>query len=249
MINRLFLLSAICLVSIFSARAQDTTKARKKANVMETIKQVPDMLIEGKDNSKDSSMYFLKNDNLSLRVQPKWQEVGTQTGNDLKLDKINDDPLDATFPLPEKKLANGLIITMTTVKKPVDEKKKAVMAQIKTDLAKMLKDAGKSLGSQEMDETVNSMNVGLEPFKTDEGKEGQIYLFNDYTSKQSNFLIDLLIPGAKPNTTVFIQFDYLHYQYDNIPDDLSELRVFPYPDDQATYVDFTKKILKTLKIE
>ena len=80
-------------------------------------------------------------------------------------------------------------------------------------------------------------------------RKASFYLFNDYTGKQSNFLVVLLIPGAKPNTTVFIQFDYLHYQYDAVPDDLSDLRVFPYPDDQTTYVDFTKKILKTLKIE
>ena len=243
------LILMILLAVVSDISAQDSTGAKKKASFTETIKQVPDMLIEGKDNSKDSSMYFLKNDNLTLRVTPKWQEVGTQTGNDLKLDKINDDPLDETFPLADKKLANGLVITMTTVKKPVDEKKKAIMAQVKTDLGKLLKDAGRSLGNDEMDQTVNSMMAGLEPFKTDEGKEGQLYLINDYAAKQSNFLVVLLIPGAKPNTTVFIQFDYFHYLYDNVPDDLSELRVFPYPDDQATYVDFTKKILKTLKIE
>ena len=172
--KKLVLITSLLCALTSIVHAQDTTGTKKKGKFGETVKQLPDMLIEGKDNSKDSSMYFLKNDNLSIRVQPKWQELGLQTGNDLKLDKINDDPLDGTFPLPDKKLANGLVITMTTVKKPVDEKKKAVMAQVKTDLTKMLKDAGRSLGNEEMDQTVNSMNVGLEPFKTDEGKEGQL---------------------------------------------------------------------------
>lgn len=247
--NKQFLIALLSLVIISLANAQDTTATKKKAKFGETIQQIPDMLIEGKDNSKDSSMYFLKNDNLSVRVNPLWQQNGTQTGNDLKLDKINDDPLDATFPLPDKKLANGLVLTMTTVKKSPDDKRKAIIAQLKTDLIKMLKDAGKSMTGEEIDQAVAAMAVGTEPFKTDEGKEGQLYIFNGYASKQSNFFIDLLIPGAKPNTTVFIQFDYLHYQYDEVPDDLSDLRVFPYPDDMNTYLDFSKKILKTLKIE
>ena len=62
-------------------------------------------------------------------------------------------------------------------------------------------------------------------------------------------MVVLLIPGSKPGTTVFVQFNYFKYTYESIvPDDFSELRFFVYPDDQKAYEKFTKQYLKTLKI-
>lgn len=227
----------------------DSTGKKKKAKFGETMQQLPDMLVAKADKGPDSSMYFLKNDNLSMQVNPMWQDKGTQIANDLRIQKINEDPLDETFPLSSKKLCNGLNITMQTIKKPVDDKKQQLVAQVKAHLLALCKAANKNMSADQVNEHVKDAIKGPEKFTTKDGKEGDLYLVDDFQPQQSGFLIAWLCPGAKPGTTVFIQFNYYKFEYDEVPDDLSDLKVFQYADDLTTYLDFTKGILKTLKIE
>jgi hypothetical protein len=227
----------------------DTTKTKKKAKFGETMQQLPDMLIAPGDKAVDSSMYFLKNDNLTISVNPMWQDKGTQISNDLRLNKINEDPLDATFPLQSKRLCNGLTITMETVKKPMDYKKQQIIASIKAHLLALYKAAGRAISSDQVTQQVNDAVKGPFKFTTKEGKEGDLYQIDDFQPQQSGYLVIWMMPGAKPGTTVFVQFNYYKFEYDEVPDDISDLKVFQYPDDLLTYMDFTKKMLKTLKIE
>src|SRR5579862_1815852 len=99
-------------ISLQVSAQQDTSKTKKKLNMGQTIENLPDMLLNPPDKAADSAMYYLKNDNFSMLVWPLWQEHGLQTGDNLKITKVNDDPLDKTFPLPEKKMVNDLIITL-----------------------------------------------------------------------------------------------------------------------------------------
>lgn len=225
------------------------TKEDKKKKVTETINKLPDMIIANPDNGPDTMANKLRNDNLYLTVNPMWKEKGTQIGNDLKVLKINEDPLAETFPVPDKKIASGLTITMLNQKKTIEEKKAALATQVKTHLQGIYKESGKSQSADQLAATVKSMVGEPQPFTTDEGKQGELYLSNDISTEQSNFLITLIVAGNKPGFTETIQFNYYHYNYEtSYPDDLLELRVFAFPDDQAAYVDFTKKVLKTLKI-
>jgi hypothetical protein len=229
------------------AQAQDSTKTKKKS-VIDKIKEVPEMLIAQPDQT-DTLANQLRNNDLYLIVNPIWKQQGTQIGNDLKVPKINEDPLSETFPLSDKKIANGLNITMVTQKKLPEEKKQGVIAQVKTHLIALYKEAGKTQSGDEITTQVNSMISAPEAFTTNDGKTGELYLVNDFASQQSNFMIVFIAPGNKPGTSNFIQFNYYKYSYDAIPDDLNELKVFGFPDDQKEYVDFTKKVLKTLKVQ
>ncbi|HWB62594.1 MAG TPA: hypothetical protein VG603_03715 [Chitinophagales bacterium] len=244
-----FFAAALLIILSISSNAQNNSNDKKKGNFSETVKQLPDMLVAKADNGPDSSMYFLKNDNLQLTVQPAWQQNGTQVGNELKLQKVNDEPLDATFPIPDKKLANGLTVTLMNYKKPADDKKQQITAQVKSHLQALYKADGKQASSDEMNAQLGNMIKGPEKFTTSAGLEGEIYLVDDFQPQQSNFSVIFMAPGTKPGATIFIQFNYYHFMYDNaLPDDMNDLKVFSFPDDQAAYVDFTKNILKTLRV-
>jgi len=231
--------------------AQDSTKIKKpKKSLGEKIEALPDMLISTPTNPTDSALSILKNENLTLIINPQWNEKGTQTNNDLKITKLNEDPLKGTFPLPEKDISNSLTITMTTIKKSADDKKNAVFAAAKTHLAAYYKEAGKAISGDELGANSKYFISGPEVFTTAEGKQGELYYVNDIAPQQTTFEVLFLTPGAKPGSTVFVQFNYIKYTYESVvPDDYTELRYFVYPEDQKTYENFTKKYLTTLKIK
>ena len=245
------LLSTLLSCSLAHAQTDSTKTKKPKTSLSEKIEKLPDMFIPQYNSPTDSALSILKNENLVLIINPQWSEKGTQMNNDIKIPKVSEDPLKGTFPLPDKELGiNGLNITMTTVKKTVDDKKQAVFNLAKTHLAAYYKEAGKAAGADELAASAKYFISGPEAFTTADGKTGEIYTVNDIAPQQTSFLVVLLIPGAKPGTTVFIQFNYYKYTYESIvPDDYTELRFFVYPDDQKTYIDFTKTFLKTLKIQ
>ena len=234
-----------------AVHAQDSTKTKKpKTSLGDKIEALPDMLIPAYNNPTDSALSILKNENLTLIINPEWNEKGSQTNNDLKVPKLNEEPLKGTFPLPEKEIANSLTITMTTIKKSAEDKKNAVFAQAKTHLAAYYKEAGKAISADELTTNAKYFTSGPEDFTTAEGKQGQLYYANDIAPQQTTFIVLFVTPGAKPGTTVFVQFNYIKYTYESIvPEDYTELRLFVYPDDQKTYENFTKKYIRTLKIQ
>ncbi len=249
--KRYIVTSAALLLGILTIYAQDSTQTRKpKKSLSEKIEALPDMLIYSPTNPSDSVLSLLKNDNLVLTINPQWTEKGTQTNNDIKIPKINEEPLKETFPLPDKDIANGLTITLATYKKPVDDRKNAVLNMAKAHLAAYYKEAGKAISADELAANAQSFVTGPEPFTTKDGKQGELYFINDIAPQQTSFLAVLLMPGVKPNTTSLVQFNYFKYTYESVvPDDYTELRFFVYPDDQKTYENFTKGYLKSLKIE
>lgn len=236
----------LLLFSIVSSAQSDSSKFGKFYNKLDKL---PDMFVPVYNSPTDSALSILKNDNLVLIINPQWSEKGTQIGNDIKIPKINEDPLIGTFPVPERNTANGLDITMATYKKSPEDKKNQVFAQAKAHLAAYYKEAGKSVSADELAANAKSFISGPETFTTAEGKTGEIYTVNDIAPQQSSFLVFLVIPGTKPGTTAFVQFNYLRYTYESVvPDDYTELKFFTYPDDQKAYVDFTKTFFKTLQI-
>lgn len=237
----------IILFTVLLAKAQnDSSKLGKLYNKLEKL---PDMFVPVYNGPTDSVLSILKNDNLVLIINPQWSEKGTQMNNDIKIPKINEDPLIGTFPLPERNTGNMLDITMTTVKKAPEDKKQSVFAQAKAHLAAYYKEAGKQVSGDELAANAKYFISGPESFTTAEGKSGEIYTVSDIAPQQTSFLVMLLIPGAKPGTTVFVSFNYVRYTYESVvPDDYTELRYFVYPDDQKAYVDFTKTFFKTLQI-
>ena len=245
-----FLVAGLLLSASVVLHAQDSTKTKKpKMNLGQTIEALPDMLIPHYDNPTDSAMSILKNENLVLIIDPIWNEKGTQMNNDLKVSKCNEEPVSGTFPLPEKNLTNTLTITMTTKKISADDKKNQVFSAAKTHLAAYYTEAGKAISADELATNAKYFTSAPETFKTVDGKEGQLYFLNDIAPQQTSYMGLLLIPGAKPGTTVFVQFTFTRYTYESVvPDDYTELRFFVYPDDQKLYENFMKKYLRTLKI-
>jgi hypothetical protein len=229
---------------------QKDEKAKEKKTVKEVINEIPDMLIAQPDAGVDTNSNKLVNDNMSIVINPLWREHGVHSIIEFKVLKADKEPLVNTFPLPEKKLAQGLVISMGTVKKPVAEKKQAVLSQVKNHITAYYKEAQIAITPQELSDKANAMVISTEPFGTTQRLEGEITLINDIQTNQSNFIALLLIPGNSPSTTHFVQFNYIHYTYEtNYPDDLMELKMFVYPDDQQAFIDFTKAILKTLRVK
>src|SRR5688572_16069366 len=156
---------AICLFTSSFLFAQNKEKKEKKT-AKEVLQELPEMLIAQPDAGPDTNANKLIDDNMSIVVNPLWKEKGLHTLVEYKLLKTDFDPLVATFPLPDKKIAQDLIIGMTTVKKPAAEKKQAVLTQIKNHISAYYKEAGLSISAQELTDKTNSMIISTEAFTT-----------------------------------------------------------------------------------
>jgi hypothetical protein len=234
---------------LFSS-AQNKEKQKDKKSVKEVINKIPDMLIAQPNAGIDTNANKLINDNMYIIINPLWREKGTQTIIEFKVSKTDVEPLKSTFPLPDKKLAQGLIINMGTIKKAALERKQGVLNQIKNHLAAYYKEAQVAITPQELAEKANAMIIASESLTTNQGRQGEVTFINDIQTNQSNLLALLLIPGTSPATTHFVQITYVHYTYETTyPEDPLELKMFVYPDEQQAYIDFTKEILKSLKIQ
>lgn len=247
--KKLILICAITSVCQMSM-AQKSEPVKEKKTVKEVINELPDMLLAQPETPADTNANRLINDNVSIVISPLWKEKGLQTIIDYKLLKTDAEPILATMPLPHKKLAQGIVIKSGTIKKTPADKKQAVFTQVKNHISTYNKEAGLSMSTSDLNEKANSMITGPEAFKSDEGRAGEIYYLNDIDSKQSNFIILLLVPSSDGTKTHFVQITYLRYNYETtLPEDIMELKTFVYPEDQQDYIDFTKKILKTLRIQ
>lgn len=244
----LLILCSLLLASL-SSQAQKNEPAKDKKTVKEVINELPDMLIAQPETAADSNANKLINDNVSFTIPLLWKEKGLQTIIEFKLLKTDVEPLLATMPVPDKKLAQGLTINSGTIKKTAAEKKQLVIQQVKTHLQAYYKEAGISLSANELSEKVAAQVSQPESFKTDEGKTGELYYLNDIAAQQSNFIVLLLIPSADGTKTHFAQISYLRYNYETtLPEDAMELKTFVYPQEEEQYVDFTKKMLRTLRV-
>ena len=230
--------------------AQEKEKPKDKKSIKEVLKEIPDMLIAAPDAAVDTNANRLINDNIALDINPLWKEKGLQTIIEYKLQKTDAEPLQATMPVPDKKIVQVITINSGTSKKPLAEKKQAVLAQIKNHVAAFYKEAGVSITATELNEKTNAMLIGTETFTTAQGKTGELYYLNDIDPKQSALTILYLVPTADGTKTNFAQFSYIRYNYETTyPEDILEWKTFVYADEQKAYIDFTKKILKTMRIQ
>lgn len=241
----------LCMVGITNAQNDKTTpKQTKGEKIKEAINNLPEDLLKQPEAEADTNANKLINDNLSFEINPLWKEKGALTIIEYKLDKCDADPLKATFPEPDKKLVQALTVNMNTVKKTPADKKQMVLADIQKHLAAFYKDAGKSVSKQDIATQANSMVISTEPFTTNQGRAGEICFIHDIQSQQTGMVALLLLPSADGLKTTFVQLTYSHYVYEtSYPEDIMEWRMFIYPEDQQTYVDFTKKMLKTLMVK
>lgn len=246
--KRIFLsLLTIAFALHVSAQKDETKKEKKTAK--EIINELPEMLIAQPDAGVDTNANKLINGDVAMVIPLLWKEKGLQTIIDYKLQKTDAEPLLATMPLPEKKLAQGVIITSGTVKKTTAEKKQLVITQIKNHLSAFYKEAQVSTTATELTEKANAMLVNTEPFTTDAGLKGDLYLLHDIDPKQSSLVVLFLAASVDPAKTHFAQINYLRYNYETTyPEDPLEWKMFVYEDEQQAYVNFTKSILKTLRV-
>lgn len=239
-------LLALFLLGSVSLMAQN--KAPKKS-AKEVLEELPDMLIAQPDKGPDTLADKLVNFNLQLTIPPLWKEKGALIFSDFKVLKADKEPLDKTLPVADKKIAQGIQITMNTVKKTTTEKKEEILKQLKATVAKLYKDNGETLAAAALDEKVKSLVSGPESFTTTQGKTGELYYINDIQGQETALVMLLLIPGADGKSSHFVYFKYFRYNYETtFPDDILEWRMFVYPDEQEAYVNFTKNILKTLVV-
>jgi hypothetical protein len=229
--------------------AQSNSGGKDKKSVKETLEQLPEMLIAQPDAGPDSNANRLRNDNLSILIDPAWYDKGLQTLLEFKLTKTDYEPLYTTFPIPEKKIVQSLTINMGTPKKSANDKKNDVLNVVKKHIIAFYKESGVALSADELSNKVSAAVVGTDKLKTDEGKDAELVFINDIESKQSSFIILMTVPAANGTSTHFIQFSYTRFNYDtNLPEDIADWRTFVYPTEQQQYIDFTKNILKTLRI-
>jgi hypothetical protein len=241
--------TSLLFLTAFALSAQDNDNQKEKKSVKEVIKELPDMLIAQPDAGVDTNANKLINDNLSIVIPPLWREKGVHSIIEFKVLKTDKEPLVKTFPLPDKKLAQGLVIGLGTMKKPANEKKQAVLNQVKSHIAAYFKETQVAITPAELNEKANAMIISSEPLTTSQGLQGEVIFLNDIQINQSNFIGLLLVPGANPSSTHYVQFNYIHYTYEtNYPEDMMELKMFVYPDEQQAFIDFTKGIFKTLVV-
>ena len=246
-----FILAGFLVFNVLSSYSQNKKEPPKdKKNLLDKVSELPDILISQKEVTDTNAHRFVQ-DVLSVEVPPLWKEKGTMLLNDLKLNKTDKEPLNATLPLPEKKIINSVTLTLNTIKKTPTERKAMAVEQVKAHLAACDKAWGTSRSGSEVDELLNTMVTGPESFTTRQGRSGDLYLIHDIQPQQSSLILLLLVQGPQPNIVHFaqIQFQRFIYIYETTPpDEVMEWRAFVYPDEQETYVDFGKKILQTLVI-
>ncbi len=246
--KHLFLTTVLFSVFVM-LNAQAPEKQTKGQKFIETIKNLPEDLIKQPDAPADTNANKLVNDNLSMEVHPVWKEKGTLSIIEYKMLKCDVDPVKETLPLPDKKLVQVITINLNTIKKTAAEKKQMVLAQVQSHLAAYYKEAGQVVSKEDLANQVNAMIVSSEPFTTNAGRTGELYFIHDIQTQLTGFTGLLLLPGADGKSVTFVQLTYSHYVYETtFPEDIMEWRLFVYPDDQQLYVDFTKKMLKTLVI-
>jgi hypothetical protein len=252
--NKFQYLLPIFLLSVFVAFGQDkgatgATGPTGKTSVIDKVTKFSNDIVDQGQKGADTTGDKFIQDNLTLTIPTVWKDKAFILMSDLKINKADEDPFVKTLPLPQKKLVKGMVLTLNTIHKSPQDKKQQVLTQIKTHLADYYKQAGKPASSKELDDQVNSFVTGPEKLTTNQGKDGELYLFHDIQAQQSNYIILFMIPGAKPGTVQFVQFQFYKYIYETtFPDDIMEWRTFVYPDDQKAYVDFAKKIIKSLVI-
>lgn len=242
------ILTLLLLPALLGLQAQKDSKPTKGEKILETIKNLPDELLKQPETAPDTNANKLISDNLSFEVPLLWREKGTMSIIEYKLQKCDVDPLKETFPLPDKKLVQMVTMNMGTIKKTPDEKKQMILAEIQKHLIAYYKEAGQTISKQEIIDQANTMVISNEPFTTNQGKTGELFFIHDIQTQQAGFSTLLLLPDGSSKTT-FVQLTYWHYVYETtFPEDILEWRTFVYPDDQQIYIDFTKKMLKTLVI-
>ncbi len=247
--KNLVLLSIAMLLAVTAANAQND-KQTEGEKFKEAIKNLPDDLLKQPEAEVDTNANKITNDNLYIEVPPLWKEKGTLSIIDFRLQKCDAEPLVSTFPLGDKKLVQGLTINLNTVKKTAADKKAQVVADIQKHLTAFYKEAGKTVTKEELNTQTNAMLVSNEAFTTTQGKVGELFFMHDIQTQQAGFVALLLVPGAAANTVTFVYINYFHYVYEtSFPEDVLEWRTFVYAEDQQTYIDFTKKIMKSLVIK
>ncbi len=240
--NVLFLLLTIVSVTLVNAQ--------EKKTILQKAEDLGNKLIGQPDAGVDTTVDKIMTDNLYITVDPLWRQKGSMIFNDYKLNKTNEEPLVNTLPFPEKKLIQNITINLINQKKPVSDKRNATLALIKTHLTAYYKEAGKSISPKELDALVQSMIVSTEQFTTTQGKTGELLILNDIQAQKSEYIILLLIPGADASSTTYAQFTYTRFVYETeFPEEIMEWRPFIYQDEEQEYINFTKKILKTLVIK
>lgn len=252
--RKLLLITVIAAMGCFTVQAQTNTKDNGKQTkgekVMEAIKNLPEDLLAQPETAPDTNANKIMNDNLSVVVNPMWREKGTTSFIEYKLQKCDVDPVKSTFPLGDKKLVQELTVNLNTIKKTAEEKKQLVLAQVQNHLTAYYKEQGTALSKTELADKAKAMIAGSEPFTTNQGRKGEVYYIHDIQSQTAGFIILLLLPSDDGKAVTFVQFNYSHYVYETtLPEDVLELRLFTYPEDQQEYINFTKGILKTLVIK
>ncbi|MFN8287167.1 MAG: hypothetical protein U0V74_10460 [Chitinophagales bacterium] len=229
--------------------AQQDKKDKKSAK--EVLQELPETLIAQPDAGPDTNANKLISDNMWMEVNPLWKTKGLLTFTDFKLQKTDEEPLAETMPIPEKKVVQSVLINLSTVKKSPADKKQAVLNNVKSHLTAYYKEAGIAISAQELTDKLNAAIVSTEDFTTNDGRQGQLYLINDIQSQQSNFIALLILPEeGTPGVCHVAMVQYVRYTYETtMPEDPNELRTFVYSDEQETYVNFTKKMLKTVHIQ
>jgi hypothetical protein len=228
-----------------TAFAQEKTKK----TVKETLSEIPDMLIAQPDAAVDTNANKLMNDKMYIIIPPVWREVGTLSIIDFKLPKTDQDPVKATLPLPEKSIVKSMSINIGSWKKTAEEKRQQVLATQKSHLLALLKQNGRSMSVTELTEQLNNMQLPSEELTLNSGKKATLHYFQDFEAKQTSFIVLMLLPDAEKGLTYFTQFNYIKYNYETeLPEDLMDLKVFVYPDEQQLFIDFTKERLKTFNL-
>lgn len=252
--RKTILITALAVLANLLVQGQTNTKGTDKQTkgekVMEAIKNLPEDLLAQPETAPDTNANKIMNDNLSVVVNPLWREKGTTSFIEYKLQKCDVDPVKSTFPLGDKKLVQELTVNLNTIKKTAEEKKQMVLAQVQNHLTAYYKEQGTALSKTELADKAKTMIAGSEAFTTDQGRKGEVYYIHDIQSQVTGFIVLLLLPSADGKAVTFVQFNYSHYVYETtLPEDIMELRMFTYPEDQQEYINFTKGILKTLVVK
>jgi hypothetical protein len=225
------------------------SQEKPKKTVKETLSEIPDMLIAQPGAVADTNANKLMNDKMYIIIPPVWREVGTLSIIDFKLPKTDQDPVKATLPLPEKSIVKSMSINIGSWKKTAEEKRQQVLATQKSHLLALLKQNGRSMSVTELTEQLNNMQLPSEELTLNSGKKATLHYFQDFEAKQTSFIVLMLLPDAEKGLTYSTQFNYIKYNYETeLPEDLMDLKVFVYPDEQQLFIDFTKERLKTFNL-